>query len=349
MEKNSIGFVDLAGWIWAGRRTILKWGIVSMVVGIIIAFSIPRSYQTSVQIAMEGTGVGNNGFGAVGGFLGGGFNLGTEGITTAMYPRIVKTGPFLTKLAKIEVKLGDEKMTFYDYITKRQEEPWWRYLFSLPFNLMKNEQEEPEDFDFFNLTNSQRKYFQTLRKYINVEIDKKVNIYTVSVEMQNNVIAAVIADSLVQNMGEYMTNYYTAKSRESYLIKKKIFEEAKQRYYEADAAYAAAVDKNRGISTHSAQLKIERLRNEKALTYNIYQQVAAQVETSRIKLQEDTPVITVIEPASISAKPIAPNKILIIILCIIMGVSLAATKVLLFKKGNNMRTVIAHIFTTQKN
>ena len=52
-EEQEIDLLELAGKIWDARKTILKWGVVGAVVGIVIAFSIPKEYTTTIKLALR--------------------------------------------------------------------------------------------------------------------------------------------------------------------------------------------------------------------------------------------------------------------------------------------------------
>lgn len=57
----------------------------------------------------------------------------------------------------------------------------------------------------------------------------------------------------------------------------------------------------------------QRLMNEMNLAYNVYNQLAQQLQMSKAKVQEITPVYTVVQPATVPLKPAKPNKIMILI------------------------------------
>ena len=57
----------------------------------------------------------------------------------------------------------------------------------------------------------------------------------------------------------------------------------------------------------------ERLQNEMNLAYQVYTQVSQQLQMARAKVQEITPVYTVVQPATVPLQPAKPNKIMILI------------------------------------
>ena len=66
------------------------------------------------------------------------------------------------------------------------------------------------------------------------------------------------------------------------------------------------------------------------LTFNVYNSLAQKYEQDKLKVQEQTPVYAIIDPATVPLKAISPNKVIIIIAFFFMA--LIATIGYLFKK-----------------
>lgn len=54
-KEKEIDLIELLRAVWAQKRKLCKWGVIGLVVGIVVAVSIPKEYKTVVQIAPEGT------------------------------------------------------------------------------------------------------------------------------------------------------------------------------------------------------------------------------------------------------------------------------------------------------
>ena len=63
----------------------------------------------------------------------------------------------------------------------------------------------------------------------------------------------------------------------------------------------------------------ERLKNEMELAYTVYTQVSGQLQMARAKVQEITPVYTVVQPATVPLRAAKPNKIMILIGFVFLG------------------------------
>ncbi|MEG1650080.1 MAG: chain-length determining protein, partial [Rikenellaceae bacterium] len=216
--------------------------------------------------------------------------------------------------------------TLYKYLTEDQKSPWWGAILGAPMQALGwvmsigKEKKTEQPIDIFKPSAAQLAYIGSLKKLIKMETDKKTNVISIKVTMQDPLIAAVIADSLVAKLQLYMTDYRTSKARADLKNNEIMLLEAKDKYYKLDSAYATAQDRNRNLAMKSAQVMLERLSNEKDLAFSIYQQIATQVEMGRIKVQEDTPIATIIEPTSVSLSAASPNKKIIMIAFLFLGV-----------------------------
>ena len=72
--------------------------------------------------------------------------------------------------------------------------------------------------------------------------------------------------------------------------------------------YAKYSDANQGVILQSVRIEQERLQNEVNLAYQVFSQVATQLQLSRAKLQEEKPAFTIMEPASVPLYPTGTNS-----------------------------------------
>ena len=91
--------------------------------------------------------------------------------------------------------------------------------------------------DVFRLTQKQANVVKALNKSIVAEVDKKTGETTISVTMDNPVVAAIVADTVCRNLKEYITEDRTRKAREDLAKYQKIAEERYQVYLKAIRAY----------------------------------------------------------------------------------------------------------------
>ena len=324
-SQEEIDLLELALKVWGERKFVLKACGYAVLIGLVIAFSIPREYTANAMIAPElsdnKTTGGLSSLAAMAGF-----NLNATSTTDAiypdLYPDIVTSTPFITGLFNVQVKDLDEEVdtTLYCYLNEHQRVPWWTLITSAPFkalgwviSLFTEEEKEDAILDPFHLTKEEADIAKELSERITVSVDKKTGVTTLSVTMQDARISACLTDTVVRRLQDYITEYRTTKARQDFQFQEKLFERKKKEYEKAQENYAKFADANKNIILLSYRAEQERLENEMRLAYQVYTSVAQQLQMAEAKVQEITPVYTIIEPATIPIKASKPRKTLMLL------------------------------------
>lgn len=223
-ETEEIDLLELAKKIWAKRRFIIKYALIGAVAGLVIGFSLPKEYTSSVKMAPE-EGKSNKTSNMAGLAALAGFDLsgagGVDGINLMLYPDVVQSTPFIVELSQIPVQPKKSgKLSLYDYIGTELSSPWWGYIISAPAKvigwMMSIGQEKEAVGSGINpkaLTREQAQVLEGLSKRINISVDKKTGVITASSTMQDPVVAAAVTDSMVRKLEEYMGDYRTEKAK----------------------------------------------------------------------------------------------------------------------------------------
>lgn len=326
-EEQEIDLIELAQKVWAERKLIFKACGIAVVVALVVAFSIPKEYATSVTLAPE-TG-GKSGTGSIGALAAmAGINLGAssgeDALSPDLYPDIVSSTPFLTSLFDVRVKSEEAEVdtTLYAYLKEYQRSPWWSVVLSAPFkalgwtmSLFRDEPEEGEDaqLDPFHLTQEESNIAKALSNRLSISVDKKTGVTTLTVTMQDALISASLTDTVMHSLQDYITDYRTNKARHDLAYMEKLYDEAKADYTEAQQKYAQFADANLNISRLVYRAEQERLQNEMNLAYQMYTTVSQQLQMAKAKVQEITPVYTVVQPATVPLSASKPNKLMILV------------------------------------
>lgn len=309
-EKKEIEIVIIAKKVWKQKWFVIKCTVIALSLGIIIALSIPREFTCTVKMAAEVSSADLSG--SVSGLAAmAGINLGTDnsaGISLLVYPDIVKSIPFIVELLNMPVTYqGLEKnSTLYDYIAFKVKTPWFSSVFSLPKKIFRHSSSgykgAQNRLDPYSISKAQNDVIKAFQKRAIISIDKKTGILSAGVTLQDPVLAAVVSDSIVNKLKRFVWQYRTTKARRDFDYATKMFEDASKKYTDAQRRYAEYADANRNIAVENIRIEQDRLKNEVNITYGIYAGLAQQVESSRMKLQEQTPCVTIIEPARIPSE-----------------------------------------------
>lgn len=212
----------------------------------------------------------------------------------------------------------NKKMTLNTYLDE-ESSPWWSYIIGLPSMVIggvkslfiKEDEETISDRGnqgTIELSKKESQKIETLKKMIIASVDKKTSMTTVAVTLQNPKVAAVVADSVVGKLQEYIINYRTSKAKEDCIYLERLFKERQQEYYVAQKRYADYMDSHDNIILQSVRAEQERLQNDMSLAYQVYSQVASQLQVARAKVQEEKPVFAVVEPAVVPLNPSGTSK-----------------------------------------
>ena len=334
-EEIEIDLIGILRKIIGIRKTIYKAAGIGLVVGIIVAISIPKQYTVGVTLSPEMGGSKGGGLsGLAASFLGSGvsMNEGTDALNASLSADIVSSTPFLLELSTMKIPaLEGETMTLSVYLDE-ESSPWWSYVIGLPGmvigwvkSLFTEEESESVPSDKANLgtielSKKESEKIEALKKKILASVDKKTSMTTVSVTLQNPKVAAVVADSVVRKLQEYIIDYRTTKAKEDCLYLERLFKERQQEYYDAQKKYADYMDSHDNIILQSVRAEQERLQNDMSLAYQVYSQVANQLQVARAKVQEEKPVFAVVEPAVIPLYPSGTSRKIYVLASIFLSV-----------------------------
>lgn len=324
-ENNeiTIDWMDILRRIYAIRKTLFKAAGVGVVLGIIIALSIPKQYTVTVTLSPEMGGDKSSGGLAslASSFLGGGASSSSnDALNVTLAPDIVASTPFVLELfnTRVQTLNGELDTTLVAYLDE-QRTPWWGYIKAAPGmaigaikSLFAEKADTVTKLNPFQLTEKEYQKVEKLRKVIVTNVDKKTAVTTLSVTLQDPKVTAIVADSVVGKLQQYIIDYRIKKAKEDCAYLEELYKERQQEYYQAQSKYAHYFDTNRNIAFQSVRAEQERLQNDMNLAYQVYSQVAQQLQVARAKIQEEKPVFAVVEPATIPLEPSGTSKKMIL-------------------------------------
>lgn len=323
-DEITIDWMDILRRIIAIRKTLYKAAGVGVVLGIIIALSIPKQYTVTVTLSPEMNGdKANGGLASLASSFLGGTATGNsnDALNVTLAPDIVASTPFVLELFNTHVQTLDGELdtTLVAYLDE-QKSPWFSYIIKAPSmaigaikSLFTEEADTTATLNPFQLTEKEAAKVEGLRKAIITEVDKKTAVTTITVTLQDPKVTAIVADSVVGKLQQYIINYRIKKAKEDCAYLEELYKERQQEYYDAQSKYAHYFDTNRNIAFQSVRAEQERLQNDMNLAYQVYSQVAQQLQVARAKIQEEKPVFAVVEPATIPILPSGVSRKIIIL------------------------------------
>ena len=329
-DELEIDWMEILRKIIAIRKTLYKAAGVGVVLGIIIVLSIPKQYTVTVTLSPEmgGDKAGGGLASLASSFLGGGSSNSPDALNATLAPDIVASTPFILELFNTKVQTLDGKLdtTLVAYLDE-QKSPWFSYIVKAPGmaigaikSLFSEETDTVTALNPFQLTPIEAGKVANIKQAITADVDKKTAKTTISVTLQDPKVTAIVADSVVAKLQQYIIDYRIKKAKEDCAYLEQLYKERQQEYYDAQSKYAHYFDSNRNIALQSVRAEQERLQNDMNLAYQVYSQVAQQLQVARAKIQEEKPVFAVVEPATVPLQPSGSRRKMILVGIVFLAV-----------------------------
>ena len=362
-EDYEIDIKALLQKLLKGWKTIAICVAACAVVGLVVAFSLPKKYRTTSVLAPE-LRMNKSSLGSLSSLtslagLSSSMLTSTEAMYPDLYPTIVSSTPFLSGLLEMPVtvsaKEGPVHTNLQEFYTKYQKHPWWGPILGFPgkaagwlSGLVRKEEpsvpaapavggpaDGPVPFTApVYVSEELDGAMKALDSCIEMEVDKKTALIKIVVTTQDKAITAQLMAEILNRLKEYVTSYRTEKARHDLEYMQTINEESRQNYITAQQRYARYVDANQNVVLLRARAEQDRLQNEMNLAYQLYMQTSQQVQLAGAKVQESTPVFAVIEPSTVPLKPCKPSKTMILFVFLILGACIGAA-IALIRQGDN--------------
>lgn len=329
--KNDSEVIDLRiifKKIWAKKKIYAIVLPMALVLSCAYILCIPRTYTSSLSLAPELNNSSNLG-GTIGSLASSfGIDLGsmetTDAINPMLYPDLMEDNGFVVGLFNIKVATADGsvKCSYFDYLTKHQEYPFWTKGIGCIKKLFAKEEVKAKGGAKMNpymLSKKQDDVASAIRKGISISIDKKTAVITISTEAQDPLVCKTLADSVKERLQVFITNYRTSKARVDEQYYKTLASEAKSEYERARRLYGSYADANTDVVLTSMRAKQEDLENDMQLKYNAYTAMTTQYQAAKAKVQERTPAFTVVKGAAVPIKATGPKRMIFVLGMLILA------------------------------
>jgi len=335
IEEDEIDLIALAKTLWEGRRTVIKTTLIFMAIGLFVAIFSEKEYTASTTFVPQTSDS------KIGGNLGGlaamaGINLGSIGgssdVLPISYPHILKSITFQKTLLNTHINIeGQEtEITFRDYYQKVYTHGILVYLkkytIGLPrliINSFKNESKkitlESSSEDLPYISDKELKLIEILENQITLNFNEDEGFLELSVKMPEALAAAQLTKKIQSLLQEYIINFKIQKSKEQLDFIKSRYFEVEKKFKIVQQKLANNRDRNQNITTAMAKTPTEMLQDEYNLIYDVYLELAKQLEAQYIQVTEDTPVFTIIKPVFVPIEKSKPKRVFILVLWTFLG------------------------------
>jgi uncharacterized protein involved in exopolysaccharide biosynthesis len=253
---------------------------------------------------------------------------GSDAIRPDLYPDVLKSTPFFLELLKIKVRTKDNKeMLFSQFYDK--------FVLDNYFKEKDTKINFPTSNHYIAVSYQTELNLKDLRERIGGVIDKKTGLITVTVKLPDPVVATIITDYSMNFLTNYITNYRIEKSKRDLDFLAERLDAAKGKYFNNQAKKAQYSDQYQlsMMKLQTADLQRERIESEYKISSTFYSTLLQKYEEAKLKLQQETPVIKVLEPPVVPNKRSEPKRAIVVLITTFFGVILGVLFGLIRKKN----------------
>ena len=340
-QEEEIDIMAIIKRLWEKKLFIIKVTCVFAVIGVFVAIFTPKEYTASCVVVPETKG-GAFSASSLGGLATiAGINLGASGggemLSPVMYDKLLMNINLRKELMQTPITFEDyeEPVTILDYYTNPKYNKISvigkvkQYTIGLPFTILKTIRERNVDkvspiasrvdSGLNSYTKDEFECIRIFSKKFSIMADKKKGDVTITACMPEALAAAQVVYTLQNLLQKYVIELKLQKADVNYKYIKQRYIEAKEVFEQKQEEYAKFQDANKVLSTAISKVKEEQIRNEFNVAKELFSQLTTQLLQSEMKIKEDIPILTIVEPVQIPLEKSKPSRTNILILWLSVG------------------------------
>ena len=322
-EEEGLDIMALVRSLWDGRKTILKVTGIFIVLGLVAAITMKRTYTVSTTMVPQMSSSRSSSLASLASLAG--MDLGmtqTSELSPLVYPQIVESVPYRVELmhTPLHFEKADTAVSLLtyakDYMKPGVMATIKKYTIGLPF-LLLSKLSKPKDVVLpgdwsaegsneprpYTVTKDEEKMLKYLATAVNLAVDKKEGYLTLTVNGMEPVQTADLAIKAQELLQAEVTRFRTEKAEDELKYIQERYNEVKKEAESYQASLAVLTDRSQSMTTSRARLERERLQTKYAVSSAVYSELAKQLETAKMKVKRDTPILTVVQPVTVPTKP----------------------------------------------
>ena len=154
---------------------------------------------------------------------------------------------------------------------------------------------------------------------ISASVAEETGLMTISVTAGGPQLAASLAESFLDHFTARVRTIRTEKVRERLQFVGGRFEEADQELEAAEDRLAQFLERNQNPTTASLQFRRDRLQRQVSFKEQLYSELQSQLTQTRLDLQRQQPVVTVVEEPVPPMQRSAPQRTQLVLIFLVVG------------------------------
>lgn len=256
---------------------------------------------------------------------------GSDAVRPDLYPDVVRSTPFFLELFKSKFKnKSGKEIVFQDFYN--------RVVLNGKNKLEDQKSKYSESENYITLSLQSEKNIKDLKKRIICIYEKKTGIISISVKLPDPVLAADVTHFTLKYLTQYIINYRTEKESRDLIFLEDRLRTARGKYYNSQNRKAEYSDQMplEYLKNQSIDVQRERIESDYKISSTFYNSLLQKYEEAKLKKQQITPIIKILDPPVVSNIKVEPNRSMIIIgftfFGIILGIIISVLRKNNYKK-----------------
>lgn len=334
-SEKEVDLISLAKTIWEDKKTVLRVTLIFLVLGLFVAIFSKKEYTASTtfisQAAEANVGGGLGGLAAMAGINLGGMGA-DSGIQMILYPEIANSILFQKELLQTPLTIEgyDRQVTLKEYFLKIKKSgvvsKIKKYTIGLPGVIVKLFRKEPEQIaqnsdeeQIASISKEEKNLLKILESMLLIDVNDEDGYITVYVRFPERLGAAQLARKTQELLQKYIIDFKIQKSKEQLNYIKERYDEVEKKFVDVQLKLAKFEDKNKFVNTAMSKIELQTIQDEYNLIYNVYVELAKQLEAQYLQVTEDTPVFTIIKPVFVPIEKSKPKRLFIVFFTTFLG------------------------------
>ena len=322
-EEEGIDIMEYVKQLWNGRKTVIIFTCVFIVLGLISALTMTRTYTVSTIMVPQVGSKSNSSLSSLASLAGVDLGVSASGaeLSPLIYPQIVSSVPFRKELIYTPMHYAkvDTAVSMYTYLTEIAKPTVMgtikKYTIGLPGVILGAIRKEKPDMVLpgggvvddspkpILLSKKEEKMIQAVGKTVSLAVDKKEGYVTLNVVATEPILAAEMAMKAQQLLQDEITRFRVEKSQKELDYIQARYDEVKKEAESYQEQLAKITDKSQDLTTSRDRIERDRIQSKYTLANSIYTELAKQLEQGKLQVKKDTPVFTVVQPVTVPTQP----------------------------------------------
>ncbi len=325
MVDDGLDMMALAKQLWEGKKTVIIWTCVFMVLGLVSALTMKRTYQVTTMMVPQVASKSSSSLSSLAALAGVDLTTTsqTADLSPIVYPQIVSSVPFQLDLmyAPLHYSKADTAVSMMVYYKEYAKATLFdnvkKYTIGLPGVILgKLKKEAPEivlpaggvgtEEEVLKpivVTKDEEKMLKSMGTAVSLLADKKEGTLTLTVNGIEPIQTAELAMKAQQLLQDEITRFRTEKAQNELNYIQARYDEVKAEAEACQVALANVIDRTTETVSKRARIESERIQAKYNLANSLYTDMAKQLEAAKMQVKKDTPTFTVIQPVKVPMQP----------------------------------------------